>query len=140
MPEDFYKVGPSNNRHFDELGLRALERDWAAWSSEPSDDVMQRSQFNLLYDIGVHVFERKSKQAVEYAMYFMARCEQIAQKRPSYRRSRRRLRRQTCWQTGVRCGDRPKRIIRCLQQTPLQTKQTFVFQRVNTALSRSVSS
>jgi len=79
MPEDFYKVGPSNNRHFDELGLRAVERDWAAWSSEPSDDVMQRSQFNLLYDIGVHVFGRKSKQAVEYAMYFMARCEQIAQ-------------------------------------------------------------
>ena len=78
MPEDFYKVGPSNNRHFDELGLRAVERDWAAWSSEPSDDVMQRSQFNLLYDIGVHVFGRKSKQAVEYAMYFMARCEQIA--------------------------------------------------------------
>jgi hypothetical protein len=34
MPEDFYKVGPSNNRQFDELGLRALERDWAAWSDE----------------------------------------------------------------------------------------------------------
>ena len=40
------------NRQFDELGLRALERDWAAWPGEPSDDViMMRSQFNLFYDI-----------------------------------------------------------------------------------------
>jgi len=73
MPEDFYKVGPSNNRQFDELGLHTLERDWAAWSGEPSGDVMQRSQFNLLYDIGVHFFGRKSEKAFEHAMYFMER-------------------------------------------------------------------
>jgi hypothetical protein len=77
MPEDFYKVGPSDNRHFDELDLHALERDWATWSEEPSGDVMQRSQFNLLYDIGVHFFGRKSKQALEYAMYFMETRERV---------------------------------------------------------------
>ena len=58
MPEDFYKVGPRSGRHFDDLGLRALERDWAAWPGEPSDDLMKRSQFNLFYDIGIHLFGR----------------------------------------------------------------------------------
>lgn len=47
--------------------LRALERDWAAWAGEPSDDLMQRSQFNLFYDIGVHFFGRNSGQAMDYA-------------------------------------------------------------------------
>ena len=56
MPEDFYKVGPVEKREFDDIGLRALERDWAAWPGEPSDDLMKRSQFNLLYDIGVRLF------------------------------------------------------------------------------------
>jgi hypothetical protein len=73
MPENFYKVGPAENRQLDELGLRALEHDWAAWPGEPSSDLMQRSQFNLLYEIGVHLFGRNSKQACEYAMYFLAR-------------------------------------------------------------------
>jgi hypothetical protein len=50
MPEDFYKVGPAENRQFDRVRLRALERDWAAWLGEPSDDLMKRSQLNLLYD------------------------------------------------------------------------------------------
>jgi hypothetical protein len=71
MPEDFYKVGPAKKRQFDELGLAALERDRASWPGEPSSDLMQRSQFNLLYDIGVHLFGRNSKQAFEHAMYFM---------------------------------------------------------------------
>ena len=73
MPEDFYKVGPAEKRQLDDLGLRALEHDWAAWSAEPSSDLMQRSQFNLFYDIGVRFFGRDSKQAFEYAMYFMER-------------------------------------------------------------------
>ena len=73
MPEDFYKVGPPTNRQFDDIGLRALERDWAAWPGEPSDDLMDRSQFNLFHDIGVLLFGRNSRQALDYAMYFMER-------------------------------------------------------------------
>ena len=73
MPEDFYKVGPSDDRRFDDLGLRAFEHDWAAWNGEPSDDLMNRSEFNLFYDIGVHLFGRSSGQALNYAMYFVER-------------------------------------------------------------------
>jgi hypothetical protein len=40
MPEDFYKIGSSTNRQFDDVGLRVLQRDWAAWPGEPSDDLM----------------------------------------------------------------------------------------------------
>jgi hypothetical protein len=79
MPEDFYKVGPPDDRHFDELGLRALESDWAAWSGEPSDDLMMRSQFNLFYEIGVRLFGRNSGQARDYAMYFMERRPRVVQ-------------------------------------------------------------
>ena len=68
MAEDFYKVPPPANRHFDELGLRGLERDWAVWAREPSDDVMHRSQFNLFHDIGIQLFGRNSGQAMDYAM------------------------------------------------------------------------
>jgi len=73
MPEDFYKIGPPGNRQFDELGLRTLQRDWATWQGEPSDDLMNRSQFNLFYDIGIRLFGPKSKQALNFAMYIMAR-------------------------------------------------------------------
>ena len=73
MPSDFYKVGAADDRHFDNLGLRALENDWACWPGEPSEDLMLRSQFNLFYDIGVHLFGRRSRQALEYAMYFFER-------------------------------------------------------------------
>jgi len=78
MPDNFYRVGSPANRQFDELGLRALERDWAAWPGEPSDDLMKRSQFNLFYDIGIHLFGGNSKQALDYAMYFMERREAVA--------------------------------------------------------------
>jgi hypothetical protein len=78
MPENFYKVGPALKRQLDDLGLRALEHDWAAWAAEPSSDLMRRSQFNLFYDIGVRLFGRNSKQAFEYAMYFMEQRNSIA--------------------------------------------------------------
>jgi hypothetical protein len=78
MPEDFYKVGPADKRQLDDIGLRALEHDWAAWPGEPSGDLVQRSQFNLFYDIGVHFYGRNSQQAFEYAMYFMERRNGIA--------------------------------------------------------------
>jgi hypothetical protein len=41
---------------------------------------MRRSQFNLFYDIGVHLFGRNSGQALDYAMYFMERREAVAPK------------------------------------------------------------
>ena len=78
MPYDFYKVGPVANRQFDELGLRALEHDWAAWPGEPSSDIIERSQFNLFLDIGVHMFGRNSGQAMDYAMYFMEKRHLVA--------------------------------------------------------------
>ncbi|PYJ17612.1 MAG: hypothetical protein DME96_05445 [Verrucomicrobia bacterium] len=78
MPEDFYKVGPRANRHFDDLGLRALERDWAAWPGVPSEDLMMRSQFNLFYDIGIRFFGRHSSQALDYALYVMEKRELVA--------------------------------------------------------------
>ena len=28
MPSDFYKIGPTHNRYFDDVGLRALQKDW----------------------------------------------------------------------------------------------------------------
>ena len=77
MPEDFYKVGPVGQRQFDQVGLRALEHDWAARLGEPSDDLIQRSQFNLFHDIGVHLFGRNSRQASEYAMSFMERRKPV---------------------------------------------------------------
>jgi hypothetical protein len=43
MSDDFYKVGPPNDRDFDELGLRALEGDWATWPGEPSEDLIMQS-------------------------------------------------------------------------------------------------
>ncbi len=78
MPEDFYKVGPPDDRHFDELGLRALERDWAAWPGEPSADLMMRSQLNLFHDIGVQLFGGNSGQALQFAMHFVANSEPYA--------------------------------------------------------------
>jgi len=78
MPEDFYKVGPASDRRFDEIGLRALERDWAVWPGEPSDDVIHRSQFNLFHEIGIHLFGKDSGQALDYAMYFIARRQRVA--------------------------------------------------------------
>ena len=78
MPDDFYKVGPPSGRHFDDLGLRALERDWAAWPGEPSKDLMMRSQFNLFFDIGIRLFGRNSSQALNYALYVIEKREPVA--------------------------------------------------------------
>lgn len=79
MPDDFYKVGPSDDRHFDELGLRAFEHDWATWPGEPSEDLIMWSQFNLFYEIGIHLFGRNSGQALDYAMYFIERRPRAVQ-------------------------------------------------------------
>jgi len=72
MPEDFYKVGRPGDLHFDDLGLKALARDWAAWPGEASDDVVDRSVLNLFHEIGLRLFGRSSGQALKYSMYFVA--------------------------------------------------------------------
>ena len=58
IPPDFYQVGPAESRRWDDIGLRACARDWAAWPGPPSDDLMLRSQFNLFRDIGIHLVRR----------------------------------------------------------------------------------
>jgi len=40
---------------------------------------MKRSQFNLFYEIGVHLFGQNSGQALGYAMYFMERRPRVVQ-------------------------------------------------------------
>ena len=77
MPEDFYKVSPPANRQSDGLGLRALARDWAAWPGN-APDLIHRSQFNLFFDIGLHLFGRTRCQALDYALYVMEKREAIA--------------------------------------------------------------
>ncbi len=56
LPDEFYKVGPAGAERWDDLGLNACARDWAAWPGEPNEDVAQRSRFNLLADIGTHLY------------------------------------------------------------------------------------
>ena len=56
MPADFYKVGPPDDRRFDDLGLRALEHDWAVWPGESSERLMQRSQFQFCFTISASIF------------------------------------------------------------------------------------
>ena len=77
MPDDFYKVGPPSGRHFDDLGLRSLDNDWAAWSHVPSEDLMMRSQVNLFYDIGLRLFRRNSGQALDYALSVIEKTSPI---------------------------------------------------------------
>ncbi len=67
MPAKFYQVGPSENLRWDEIGLKAVARDWAAWPGTPSDDVMHRSQFNLFRDIGAHLYADRA-EALRFAL------------------------------------------------------------------------
>jgi hypothetical protein len=55
------------------VGLHFLESDFAARPGEPCNDLMNRSQFNLFYDIGVHLFGRSSGQAMDFATSFFER-------------------------------------------------------------------
>lgn len=74
MPQEFYKVGPRDKMVWDDIGLKALARDWAAWPGTPSDDLMHRSQFNLFRDIGAHLYGRPS-DALRFAMNRIALAE-----------------------------------------------------------------
>jgi hypothetical protein len=74
MPPEFYKVGPREKMVWDDIGLKALARDWAAWPGTPSDDLMHRSQFNLFRDIGAHLYG-KSSDALRFAMDRIALAE-----------------------------------------------------------------
>jgi hypothetical protein len=66
MPEDFYKVGPSNDRQFDPIGWKAWQSDSSGRDRE-SADLMLRSQFNLLYDMGIRCFGQTPAQATQLA-------------------------------------------------------------------------
>src|SRR5207244_3389737 len=66
---------PPNCRYFDDVGLRAVEDDQLTWGEEPSETLIQRSQFNLFHDIGVFLFGRRSGQALQFATQIMARPE-----------------------------------------------------------------
>ena len=67
MPPEFYQVGTRGNLRWDDIGLRALARDWAAWPGTASDDLMHRSQFNLFRDIGAHLYN-SSSEALQFAI------------------------------------------------------------------------
>src|SRR2546430_2592833 len=61
MPPEFYQVGRPGNLRWDDIGLKALARDWAAWPGSPSEDLMNRSQFNLFRDIGLYLYGNSSE-------------------------------------------------------------------------------
>jgi hypothetical protein len=67
MPPDFYQVGPANNRVWDTVGLRAWQTNWTGSVSEPSIDVIRRSQFDLFYEIGIECFGTSPRQATQFA-------------------------------------------------------------------------
>jgi hypothetical protein len=80
MPQEFYQVGPAENLRWDEIGLRACARDWAAWPGPPSDALMLPSQFNLFRDIGIHLYG-DSSDALRFAMDKIAQPDPRAEHR-----------------------------------------------------------
>jgi hypothetical protein len=68
------EIGTPENLRWDDIGLKALARDWAAWPGTPSDDLMNRSQFNLFRDIGAHLYGN-STDALRSAMDRIALAE-----------------------------------------------------------------
>ena len=75
MPLDFYMVGSEGARRWDDLGLKTLARDCAAWPGAPSEDLANQSRFSLFREIGGHLFGADSRQAIHWAMNRMARPE-----------------------------------------------------------------
>jgi hypothetical protein len=76
MERDFYMVGPPNCRVFDGPGLRTYTEDWPV--GEVVESLATRidtSHFNLFYDIGRFLYGPRNKQALQYAMWFMAQPE-----------------------------------------------------------------
>jgi hypothetical protein len=74
MPPEFYQIGQPGNLRWDDIGLKALARDWAAWPGSPSDDLMLRSQFDVFRDIGSYLYGDAS-EALRFAMGKIARPE-----------------------------------------------------------------
>ncbi len=81
LPDEFYKIGPAGAERWDDLGLNACARDWVKWPGEPNDDLAQRSRFNLLADIGTHVYGKG--QGTRFAVDLMSqRPQPVSQRQP----------------------------------------------------------
>src|SRR5437899_10618805 len=74
MPPEPYMVGSREKMVWDEIGLNALARDWAALPGTPTGDLMNRSQFNLFRDIGHYLYANPA-DALRFAMNRIARAD-----------------------------------------------------------------
>jgi hypothetical protein len=72
MPEDFYKVGPVDDRKLDDVGFNAMARDLGTWLDGCTQDLITRSQFNFFYDVGAYLFKGSRGQARDFAMHMVA--------------------------------------------------------------------
>jgi len=68
MPIDFYRVGSSGGRDFDQIGMRQWIADWMGFAGEQPAGMMERSHFNLFYNVGVHCFEQTPEGATRLAI------------------------------------------------------------------------
>ncbi len=75
MPAEFYMVGSDSDFDFEPIGLRACQTDWPTWPEPPSWDLIQRSRFNLFYDVGLLLFEQNVASAVRFASAMCRKCE-----------------------------------------------------------------
>jgi len=80
LPDEYYKVGSPGETRWDDLGLGACARDWAAWPGEPNEDVAQRSRFNLLADIGTHIYGKG--QGSNFAANSMSQRPEVSGREP----------------------------------------------------------
>src|ERR1043166_1332326 len=74
MPAEFYMIiGPHGNPDFDSIGLRACQADWPTWPEGPSQDLIQRSQFNLFHEVGLLLYDHRSERALRFAQRLVAK-------------------------------------------------------------------
>lgn len=75
MPDDFYNVGPAESRYIDDIGLKAIVRDFQDQTEICNKDPITRSHFNLFSDVGSYLFRGSRRQALEFAIKRIARPE-----------------------------------------------------------------
>jgi hypothetical protein len=66
MPADFYRFWTGEMRTIDNIGILGRLRDWAAGISEPSEEMIMRSQYELFWRVGLLLFKDPG-QARDYA-------------------------------------------------------------------------